>query len=200
MSSNNILNPESSTLLATKAKEASNLDQTIPPLFPPLPRSPVPPRATAVRLQISSPRVRADHPRGSEHGVRGGGGRWRHARAHGAEPPRAGHPQVGLRRRQGRRREDHVQLYPLRPPRLRSPICARHLHRPRPQPQRRLPAALHQVPHTRPRILQPLRHGEPKNKVDFSSSRLIRLKSALLYPIDSVQFVCLCEDWIGWVE
>jgi arsenite/tail-anchored protein-transporting ATPase len=42
--------------------------------------------------------------------------------------------------------------------------------------------------------------SQKKNKVDFSSYRLIRLKSVLLYRIDSVQFVCLCEEWIGWLE
>lgn len=66
---------------------------------------------------------------------------------------------MGVRRRQGRRRQNHLQLHPLHPL-LQGPILrSHHLHRPRSQSQRRLPAALHQDSHSRQWFLQSLRHG-----------------------------------------
>lgn len=150
-----------------------HLDNSPLPLHPTTPtrhrRPPPPPPGRPLPPLLSQ--ISSTSPRGyrSEHGFRGGGGRRRRAGAHGAKPPRPGHPQVGLRRRQGRRRQDHLQLHPLRPPRLRPPVRARHLHRPRAQPQRRLPAALHQIPHPRPRIHQPLRHGKHQKHARISS-------------------------------
>lgn len=112
---------------------------------------------------------------------------------------------MGLRRRQGRRRQDHLQLHPLRPPRRGPPVRASHLHRPRAQPQRRLPAALHQVPHPRPRIHQPLRHGNKYNtkknsKIPPILFSVLRLQSTLLAgssSVDPTQFGGACEDWMG---
>lgn len=77
----------------------------------------------------------------------------------GPERSGAGEPEVGVRRRQGRRRKDHLQLHPGRAPRRSPAIGSDNLHRPSPQPQRRLPAEVHQDPHSRQWLLQPLRHG-----------------------------------------
>lgn len=80
---------------------------------------------------------------------------------------------MGVRRGEGRGGEDDVQLDRRDPPRPGPPVCARHLHRPRPQPQRRLPAALYQDPHSGQWLHQSFRHGEPYSDFIFLRSSLI---------------------------
>lgn len=82
----------------------------------------------------------------------------------------AGVPEMDLRRRQGRGGEDDMQFDPLHFARWSATVSAGYLHRPGPQPKRRLPTAFHQDPHARQWLLQPLRYG---NLLSVPLARLV---------------------------
>lgn len=81
----------------------------------------------------------------------------------------AGKSEVGVRGWKGRRGEDDVQLDPIDFVGFCEAIGPHYIHRSRPQPKRRFPATIHQDPHARQWILQPLRHGEPSISIARSS-------------------------------